>query len=184
MVHYVGFPPCFSVKNCSSGTLNFCSVSKLFNCNFAQWIDLCRSIFVSVILFKSSCSYRFCSSDTEVPVHPNWPINSWTNTWSKKLTSMYAYSEMVIVNTVSGQANRSQVNKVSVEQYILWTKCLLNKCAVAISQLNNVTIEPNLPQIQAIGVRVAINFYTARIGDLAKGSWDQSQATINHKGRL
>ena len=128
---------------------------------------------------------------------------------------------------MAGQANRSQVNMVSIEQYVYWTKCHLNKCAYAISQLNNVSIEHNLPLfdnmgpneftppneqyniecrttiqttidpshnwskpqwIQAIGVRVVINFYTReersdrarwRLGPLAVGSWDLSQAIID-----
>ena len=53
--------------------------------------------------------------------------------------------------TVAGQANRSQVNMVSIEQFVLWTKCHLNKCAYAISQLNNVPIEHNLALFDNMG---------------------------------
>ena len=54
-------------------------------------------------------------------------------------------------NWVAGQANISQVNKVSIEQYVHWTKCQLNKCAYAISQLSNVSIEHNLPLFDNMG---------------------------------
>ena len=52
---------------------------------------------------------------------------------------------------VAGQANISQMNMVSIEQYAHWAKCQLNKCANAISQLNNVSIEHNLPLFDNMG---------------------------------
>ena len=49
------------------------------------------------------------------------------------------------------KVNRSLVNMVSIEQYVHRTKCQLNKCAYTISQLNNVSIEHNLPLFVNMG---------------------------------